>query len=483
MRQCLVAFCVAAFAGAYICLAVSDSDIWLHITIGRNILASGGLPTTELWNRFSVGSDWLPYPWVFQIMSAGIWDAWGPTGLVLCKVILGVLLASVLAWTYSLLSSSVFTGTLIAVITAFAAHAHFGLKPDVIAWICFALVIVLAHGVSKLQCIRFSSAVGVVGIFCLWSNSHPSTLFGLVCLISLLGSQSRRRLIGSCIGLCFIGTLLTPVLFLGPHRILSRFCEAFVHPSLFQLLPASFDLYPVSFLLLQLAVLFTLLHYRSGLLSLRLLVALTLFVIAGMSSMPLLPFAFIYTSALIAKALPQLGESSGALGNLTSAALRFRQAVTRIPSAAACALCILYLSGKAAGLLREPIAQKVLPEAAVSFVLENNLPDPVLNSFGDGPYLMFRFSDERGVPSRLVSVDTRLESNDAKIVALHDGASQGMSTWREYVRRVNPGVIIWPTSSALSTILSAGTTWCRDTDAEGWSVFTKCKEAIPAVPQ
>ena len=468
MIRLLLQLSIAASVALYICSALVNTDLWLNVAVGRWILSHGSVPRVDIWNSLSLSGPWSPYPWLFQVVVASVWDTLGPEGLILFKAFLSFLLVSSLVYAYSELSTDSFIGTLLAVVAASALYAHFELAPAVIAWTLFALTISVANSFDGKSSLNPRSLLVVFLVFVLWSNVHPTSLFGLFCLVTF--ARGNRVIIAA---VSLFGAFLGPIVFGGFDLLLPRFLELFTHASLFSFQPASFDIYPVSFLLLLLAVLFTLLHFYERVLSVGQLVGLTFITVVGMSSMPHLPFSLVYCASLIAVASKVAMGRVDVLGNLGVAASGFRRGLQKAPLAVVISLCVLFAGGSLYNLKRSPFGQQGVPDKAVSFLLSNNLPGPVLNTVSDGAYLMFRFSGTDGVPSRQVSIDSRSELSDRAVVALHDGAAQGMSTWRDYVRRVDPGVILWPSSSAMTTILKAGRTWCVVFQSDGWTVFVK----------
>ncbi len=483
MKRVLLLVSTAFFTAAYICGPISDSEIWLHIALGRKILSSDAVPQTDLWNRFSSGQSWQPYSWMFDVIAASVWNCYAAAGMIVLKLVLAMLFVSVLMLCLVSLSESVFAGAVTAVVAAMASYAHFGLAPHVLGWVCFSLTIALAFQIRRQARLTPGSCIALAAVFAFWTNLHPSVLFGLIGLFSILcgkDKQSGSSRLWLCAAVCLGAITISPALLHGPAAVLTRLAESLAHRSMLVFQPASFDLYPVSFLILLLAVLFTLLHYHCARLGAAQLVALTFFVIVGMASITLLPFAVIYAASLIAWTLPQASSSIGAMANLSSAATNFERTLAKVPPAVAAGLLLLFFCLKVDGLLRLPLVSQAVPKAAADFVLESDLEGPILNSSVDGAYLIFRFSDESGNPTRLVSVDSRVEINDPRILALHDGASQGMATWREFFRRVQPKVVIWPTDTALSSILAASSSWCRATESEGWNVYLLV--TVPTVP-
>lgn len=469
--------------GTYLCWELADPDLWWHLTTGRWILAHSELPLTDQWNRFGAGKPWLPYSWTFDVAVAFVWSRLGPEGAVLLKVLLGVGFVSVLTAVYSRASGSSFVGLFLGVFVACACYAHFYLRPQVLAWMLFSLALLIAMRCADEQKVTKRAVAAVVLIFAVWANVHITAVFGILGMAALVCCTSDKKSFLRALGLSLAavgGTLLTPAIGAEWTVLASKFLHPLVHTSIMEFAPASFDQYPVSFLILQLAVLFTLAHYIPGQLGAPRLIGLMFFVIAGMASIKFLPFAAVFAGMLTASLCRSAAATPECLGNIGLAGRLFKVRLMEFPLSALSVVLLVYAGAKTYSLVRSPLLPNSTPEAAADFLLQNNLPDPVLNSFGDGGYLMFRFSGPDGTPHRLVSIDGRTNVNDPLISSLHDAASQGMATWRDYVRRVDPGTIIWPADSAFSEILRNSTAWCSVFDRSGWAIFVRRSWAAEA---
>jgi hypothetical protein len=130
--------------------------------------------------------------------------------------------------------------------------------------------------------------------------------------------------------------------------------------------------------------------------------------------------------------------------------------------------------------LQAPLSARVIPAAAVDFIQDKDLPGPLLNDFGRGGYLMYRFAGRDGSPGPLVSIDGRTNLIPGDVWKKHQAAQFGKENWREYLDLVKPRTILWSNESPLIAILIASQEWCRvfnnRSDREGFSVFISREE-------
>jgi hypothetical protein len=191
-------------------------------------------------------------------------------------------------------------------------------------------------------------------------------------------------------------------------------------------------------------------------------------------------FAVIGTAFLVAsvwsgigspKALGNLGEGLGlAIDNIK--ALDAKKKVIISVVCIACSLPVFIYRGI------DPVHLRLVPKAATDFIVENELPAPILNSFGIGGYIMYRFSNPDGTPRIKVPIDGRTNVNSPEITKAFVEALQGTYKWTDMMDLVKPRTIIWDVEHPLTTILLVHPDYClvypekqEDLDKETYAVF------------
>ena len=61
---------------------LSSVDLTYHLRAGAEILAGGGIPTTDTWTFTAFGQPWVDQQWGAQVILAGVYQVAGWTGLV-----------------------------------------------------------------------------------------------------------------------------------------------------------------------------------------------------------------------------------------------------------------------------------------------------------------------------------------------------------------------------------------------------------------
>ncbi len=66
---------------------LSDADLWVHILSGRELLAHGSLPPTNIYSYSAPTFRWLHHEWLSEVILSSLFDSFGPFGLKLLKFI------------------------------------------------------------------------------------------------------------------------------------------------------------------------------------------------------------------------------------------------------------------------------------------------------------------------------------------------------------------------------------------------------------
>jgi hypothetical protein len=460
---------VAIWVGSYICLSVADPDLWWHIAVGKWILSHQTVPRQDYWNMFGAGQPWRAYSWSNEIVFALTDRWWGEKGLALLQLLLGVVLACALFAVNGKISRDWFFGTLLGVYSTAGCFNHFTLRPQVLVWILFACAIAISdsiveRGISKAR-LALLAATG-----CVWANTHLTAILGLgTIFLWTVESAGLRPAWGRAIkagAAFFAGTLVTP--YLGGEWL--TFLSKGGHPLKYQMIaefqPATILQYSTVFVLLQFVFLIVVSFSSRYLPTLARSVLVGGLTIAGLTAVKFLPFAVISLSALTAVWWRETADRGGEeSSNDLAKGLRllkgkFQGLATETYGAIAFfVMCLAIVNIK--GLVDAPLNLAMVPKSAVDFIEEQQLEHPLLNEFGAGGYLMYRFSNDDGTPRRQVSIDGRTNVNPPEVWDMYAASLQGRSTWRDYIHAVKPKTILWRQGGPMVSLLLETGQWCR----------------------
>ena len=472
MKQIL--WCVVAIlVGSYICLPVADPDLWWHITVGRWIVANGTVPHVDYWNMFGVDLPWRAYSWTSEIVVALV-DRWfGDLGLLYAQLAIGILLAATLQYTFGRIARDNWIGAAFGVYSTLACYNHFTLRPQVVVWIVFAVLLSLVEQVSR-DGVKGKIVFGIFLTGVLWANTHLTSALGLGAIVLwLLPAQRSDSLAWKSLAVCaiafFVGTLCTP--YLGGEWI--TFFSKTGHPLKYSVIaefqPATILQYSTVFVLLLMVLLIVVAFTTRVVPSFGRAVLGGGMVIAGLTAVKFLPFAAIVLGALVCQwwSSVSIQIKEGDLGvapGIPEGLLKVRAWCSSLSPMTHGALAFLLFaisSATISNLKKNPIDVSYVPIAAVDYIKEKHLQVPILNEFGAGGYLMYRFSSQEGAPEFRVAIDGRTNVNPPEIWQMYQESFLGKLGWRKFIQKVEPKTILWRQGSAFVALLYASKQWCR----------------------
>jgi len=446
--------------GVYISGSIVDPDLWWHIAVGRWIVANGQVPTVDIWNMFALGEPWRAYSWSNEVVVAFVDTHFGAHGLLTLQFVLAGLLGLSLGLVYRSISRDGFIGAVLGVFATLACHNHFTLRPQSLVWILFGIVLALADRIATDGLTR-RRALALAGVMCLWANSHITTALGIAALAAwiFVGRASIGLVVQSCL-IAFVGTLLTP--YWGGEWL--TFLSKTGHPLQLQAIaefaPATIMQHSTAFLILSAAMFGVFVVRRPTIVEPAKLILAGGFSIGALAVVKFLPFSVIVWCALIALVWRRTREEPAILGNLGEALLRLRRLVDALPYEGLSFLVICTIIVNVYNVWPEPVSRSIVPIDAVDFIEKHQLAHPVLNDFGRGGYMMYRFSRNDGTIEHPVPIDGRTNVTPKEVWEKAHAAFQGQARWKEYLDLVKPETILWKSESPLVSILVAEGEWC-----------------------
>jgi len=207
---------IAGHGGA----VLHDPDTYLHITVGRWIIAHGAVPHHGIFSGTMAQAPWVAHEWLGEALLAWLFDTFGWAGLVAATAFCTA--AAVAMLLRQLLRSLVPVHAMIAtalavtlVIPHVLARPHVFTLPILVAW---------AAGLVRARCENRAPAAWLAVLMALWANLHGGYLFGLG-LAGLLGAEAvllardwrtRRR---AAWGWTLFGVLAVGAALLTPYGV------------------------------------------------------------------------------------------------------------------------------------------------------------------------------------------------------------------------------------------------------------------------
>lgn len=167
---------------------LSDPDIYLHLAVGRWIVAQGEIPLADVFSHSLAGSAWVPHQWLSQVILYAWQNAFGWSGLMF----LGALMFGItLAWLWIFLRDRmpwIYALALLA-LTFFCMVTHFQVRPHILAWPLLACW--TSHIMDRSESGR-TPDYALLLVMVLWVNVHGSFMLGLV-ILAFIAVESVLR--------------------------------------------------------------------------------------------------------------------------------------------------------------------------------------------------------------------------------------------------------------------------------------------------
>jgi hypothetical protein len=195
-----------------------------------------------------------------------------------------------------------------------------------------------------------------------------------------------------------------------------------------------------------------------------LLTGTAIVVFAGLAMMKFLPMALVMLAAIVARSLrPALvvdGRPATAWDGIVQTLAGLEALWKRLPGAALAPALLVVAGWFFVPLWREPVLKSMFATELVDRILLEELPQPVLNDFSRGGYLMYRYADAAGTPRHLVPIDGRSNAIPGERLNQYMDMADGAGNWREFFDAVDPRTVVFQADSPLVTILEATGNWC-----------------------
>jgi hypothetical protein len=164
---------------------LADQDTYLHIAVGRWIIAHAAIPHVDLFSNSVPGRAWIPHEWLSEVAVAWIYDHFGWAGLLLTT---GLAFASAIGLLVRWLRRSVEPPyALIGAALAWAlCFPHVLARPHVFAWpllVAWSAMLIAAREKGR------PPPLPLALLMVFWANMHGSFMFGIA-LVALLGGEA-----------------------------------------------------------------------------------------------------------------------------------------------------------------------------------------------------------------------------------------------------------------------------------------------------
>lgn len=178
---------------------IEDSDAWIHLALGREIVGRGAFPPSEPFTFPSAGLPFYNTEWLFGVVLYLTYAAGGFVGVIVLKAALSALLLLVLWKDSGLPQEGPDRATALLTRTAVLLGCLLLIRPRLVERPDLALMIFLGFTIYALNAYLYRGSQHLYwlpALQVLWANVHPSILVGLVPFVAFLGGGGALSLLG-----------------------------------------------------------------------------------------------------------------------------------------------------------------------------------------------------------------------------------------------------------------------------------------------
>jgi hypothetical protein len=153
-----------------------DPDLWWHLKVGENILATHHWPSTDAYSFTAAGQPWLASEWLADVLFATVARVLGLRGLQALLIVLGAAIMLALYAYATLRCKNSKAGFVAATVLLALATANFNLRPQMFGYFFLIMTVVALERFREGQqgALWFLPAV-----FLIWINTHGTWGIGL----------------------------------------------------------------------------------------------------------------------------------------------------------------------------------------------------------------------------------------------------------------------------------------------------------------
>ncbi|MDO8586250.1 MAG: hypothetical protein Q7T82_04350 [Armatimonadota bacterium] len=439
---------------------LNDNDIWWQLIVGKIIVTTGHIPTTDLFSFTVSGKPWLAHEWMSEVVYWLTYSRFGPVGLSLLKSLLILATFTIIYITCRRRGQNSNAAVIATGVAALISMPFWSERPQLFGYLCLSMLVLLLQ--------RFRSGGGlwaVVPLFAFWINVHASWPIGLF-LLAVAGAEaawdrshdadaSRFRHFLTVLPFAALALLITPRPFAhisypfqylgltsatrhlsGWQQYVSEWQSPDFHYSIF----AAFAL-----TLVGLPVLLR--WSKAGVRPIELAIVLIL-AAASLHSMRHMPLFAIVTAPFLAEIIAGVRSSAPAKSSNTADIPLLNWMILLL-------LPVVIFTRLPQGASKFEDLSK-FPKRAFDYLQSEPMGEKLLSRYDWGGYAIFRLW-----PDYKVFIDGRADvygGNYAKRVLILDHLKPG---WRRELRNADPDVIVWPCDQPLTQALELTPEWRR----------------------
>lgn len=400
---------------------------------------------------------WVSDSWLFSLLIS-VLEPLGESVSAVAMLLVTYLCLCGIWWLFVNQARSLFIGTALTVLISAplfwdgvvrAEHVGIGLTAILIG-LTYSFIEAGFSAVWPKRILLFLLAIALVNTSGLFLVVLP--FCAALILNSSMHAHKKRGFVLALFAALFCspygGFQVGSLLFQGYHFIMTNYSGLFA-PNVY--------FFPFAFLLVILCLVATLWHEVPGVLS-RVEILTFIFVLTGaLSSAFFVPLATFF-AGLVASQLWGRGAATSA-ANISEALYRLEEVCRKLPRLGVLwvALCLVIVN--LYQLVKAPVDTSSLPVRAVDFILDQKLEGAIAHEPILGSYLVYRFADGKGVPSRVVAADDRGMSLSDDFVVVYRAFREGGRFWEQFLREYDPALVLCRSIDPVYFLLRKDAAW------------------------
>jgi hypothetical protein len=184
------AFTITATAAAV--RPVGDPDVWWIAAAGRDLLATGHVPTNNAYSFAEPSHPWVMHEWLHGPLYAWGLDRFGPSFFALVAALLGLAAVALVCVSTLGRARHPLGAALLCIVTAIAFGKRFlTARPSSTSLVLLALFVAIAFG----RRFGWKHLVAASAVELVWANAHGSFPMGIALLLlrAAIEQESRTR--------------------------------------------------------------------------------------------------------------------------------------------------------------------------------------------------------------------------------------------------------------------------------------------------
>ena len=155
---------------------VVDPDLWWHVRVGQDILASGHWATVDPYSYTVAGNPWMAYEWFGDVIIGSAAKLGGIVGLALLLFLsASAVMLALYAYT-TRRGGNCKAGFVVSIVLCSLAFATFNLRPQMFGYLFIVLTLIV---LDRFRTGEYRALYILPPLFLVWVNTHGSWVIGL----------------------------------------------------------------------------------------------------------------------------------------------------------------------------------------------------------------------------------------------------------------------------------------------------------------